>query len=324
MMQQLTRMRSLTSFGNCRFRIGNASTHNTAPETRKMPPMTLSAKDLIDDTVELASLPEVVMRAMDMLNAPDTSASDIGNIISQDPALTSRLLKVVNSAFYGFPSRIETISRAITIVGTLELTDLILGSSAIRIFERLPNRLADMEKFWEHSLYAGVVARILARYLRAPNTERCFVVGLLHDIGALVLYRQCPDEARQALELANDGSMPLNVAEREVLGFDHGEVGAELMRAWNLPESFVEVAFYHHQPCAAERYRLETATVHLADVISGMACGTASGSNQIAPLEAGAWELTGLSTDITDQVIAEANAQFDEARAALLSGVKAA
>ena len=234
------------------------------------------------------------------------------------------LLKIVNSAFYGFPSRIDTLSRAITIVGTLELTDLILGSSAIDSFARIPNQLIDTETFWEHSLYTGIVARILARYLRAPNTERCFVMGLLHDIGSLVLYRQQPDAARQALQRARDDAIPLQLAEREFLGFDHSEVGAELMRAWNLPDSFVEIARHHHQPLSAGRYRLETASIHLADVISGMAHSTGSGTLQTPALEAGAWELTGLSIDIVESVTNEADAQFEEARSALLSPGRAA
>ena len=286
--------------------------------------MTLTARDLINDTVELASLPSVVMRAMELLNNPTTSASEIGDVIAEDPALTARLLKIVNSSFYGFPSRVDTISRAITIIGTLELTDLILGSSAIRVFNRIPNQLINMDKFWEHSLYTGIVARILARYLRAPNTERCFVMGLLHDIGSLVLYRQQPEHSRQALQLATDQSVSLNMAEREVFGFDHGEVGAELMHAWNLPEGFIETTRHHHQPSAAERYRLETASIHLADVISGMAHNSASGTSQLPALEPGAWELTGLSIDIVEPVTGEADAQFEEARAALLPTSKVA
>ena len=296
----------------------------STPDFGKINPVSTDARALIDDTVEVASLPCVVMKAMELLNNPDTSASDIGQIISQDPALSIRLLKIVNSAFYGFPSRIDTISRAITIVGTLELTDLILGSSAIHAFEKIPNQLVNMETFWEHSLYAGVVARILAHYLRAPNTERCFVMGLLHDVGALIMYRQKPDQSRQALELSIEQSMPLHVAEREILGFDHGEVGAELMLAWKLPESFIEVARYHHQPSAAERYRLETAVIHLADVITGMAHGTIISNKQMTPLEPGAWELTGLSVEVMEPVVAEADAQFEEARSAILPGVKAA
>lgn len=286
--------------------------------------MTLAASDIINDSVELTSLPSVVMRAMELLDSPTTSASDIGDIIAEDPALTARLLRIVNSAFYGFPSRIETISRAITIVGTLELTDLILGSSAIQAFYRIPNELVDMEKFWEHSLYAGVIARILARYLRAPNTERCFVMGLLHDVGSLVLYRQKPDLSRQALELATGRALPLQEAEREVFGFDHQDVGAELMRAWNLPDSFVESARHHHQPSTAERYRLETAVIHLADVITSMAHSGASATMQVAALEPGAWELTGLSVDIMEPVVAEADAQFEDARAAILPRSRAA
>lgn len=286
--------------------------------------MTLAAKDLVNGTIELASLPSVVMRAVELLNHPQTSASDIGEIIAEDPALTIRLLKIVNSAFYGFPSRIDTVSRAITIVGTLELTDLILGSSAIQVFYRLPNQLINMQEFWEHSLYSGVVARVLARYLRAPNTERCFVMGLLHDIGSLVLYHQQPDLARRALELTKDKSHSLHQAERKVFGFDHGEVGAELMHAWNLPESFRETARHHHQPSAAERYRLETAIIHLADVITTMAHSTGSGTRQVAALEPGAWELTGLSVDIMEAVVAEADAQFEEARSAILPNSRAA
>ena len=279
---------------------------------------------LISDTVEVASLPLVVMKAMDLLNNPNTSASEIGQIISQDPALSVRLLKIVNSPFYGFPSRIDTISRAITIIGTLDLTDLILGSSAIHAFEKIPNQLVNMETFWKHSLYTGVVARILARYLHAPNTERCFVMGLLHDIGALVLYRQQPDQSRQALELSIEQSMPLQVAEREIFSFDHGEVGAAMMHAWKLPDSFIEVARHHHQPSAAERNGLETAIIHLADVITGMAHGTVNSNKQLTQLEPGAWELTGLSVDIMEPVVAEADAQFEAARAAMLTGMKAA
>jgi len=286
--------------------------------------MPSDAKELIDSTVELASPPAVVMRAMELLNNPKASASDIGNVISEDPALTAKLLRIVNSAFYGFPSRIDTISRAITIVGTLELTDLILGASTINVFSKLPNQLIDMDAFWEHSLYAAVVSAILARHLRASSTERCFTLGLLHDIGSLVLYRKLPDKSMQALQLAIQQSTPLHLAEQEVFGYDHGEVGAELMRAWNLPESFVQTSRHHHQPSSAASHQLETAVVHLADVITGMAHSTASGSNQVPPLEPGTWEASGLSVDIMEPVIAEADISFEAARAAILAPGNAA
>ncbi|HSJ48416.1 MAG TPA: HDOD domain-containing protein [Gammaproteobacteria bacterium] len=281
------------------------------------------ARDLIDDTLELASLPAVVLRALELLNAPDSSAADIGQVISEDPALSVRLLRIVNSSFYGFPSRIETISRAITIVGTLEITDLVLGSSAVEAFAGLPNELIDMQQFWEHSLYAGVVARVLARHHRAPNTERFFVSGLLHDIGSLVLYHQRPEESRRALELARAGR-PLHQVEQEIFGFDHSDVGAELMQAWNLPEAFVEAARHHHRPVEAQEFPLETAMVHLADVIAAGAHLTGSATNQVPPLEPRAWELTGLALDITESVIEEADRQYTDALAVILPPASAA
>ncbi|HEY9150613.1 MAG: HDOD domain-containing protein [Gammaproteobacteria bacterium] len=281
------------------------------------------ARDLIDDTLELASLPAVVLRALELLNAPDSSAADIGQVISEDPALSVRLLRIVNSSFYGFPSRIETISRAITIVGTLEITDLVLGSSAVEAFAGLPNELIEMQQFWEHSLYAGVVARVLARHHRAPNTERFFVSGLLHDIGSLVLYNQRPEESRRALELARAGR-PLHQVEQEIFGFDHSDVGAELMQAWNLPDAFIEAARHHHRPVEAQEFPLETAMVHLADVIAAGAHLTGSATNQVPPLEPRAWELTGLSLDITESVIEEADRQYADALAVILPSASAA
>lgn len=286
--------------------------------------MSLVAGDLVNETIELVSLPGVVVRAMERLGAPHASASDIGEIIAEDPAICGRLLQIVNSSLYGFPSRINTISRAITIVGTLELTDLLLGSSVVDRFSRLPRQLIDAQEFWEHSLYAGVVAKVLARYPRAPNTERCFIMGLLHDLGLLVLYRQRPGPGRTAMELATQKRLPLYLAEREVLGFDHGEVGAQLMRAWHLPESFATAALHHHQPSAADCYRLETAVIHLADVMTGMAHGPHTGVREAAPLEPGTWELTGLSPDIMEAVVTEADSLFEAARAALLRHSNAA
>ncbi len=286
--------------------------------------MSADASDLIDDSIELASLPAVVMRAMELLDDPETSAADIGNVLCEDPALTLRLLKIVNSAFYGFPSRIETVSRAITIIGTLELTDLIVGSTVINTFASLPNNLVNMEQFWRHSLYSGIVARLLAHRLGAPHTERCFVLGLLHDIGALVLYRQRPEQSRQALELSARRELPLYQAEQEVFGFDHGEIGALLMQQWNLPDSFAEVARHHHRPSKAERYRLEAATVHLADVVSGIAHESGSSNRHAVPLEPGAWEITGLSVDVVEPVMQEADALFEEAHAVILPSSQAA
>ncbi|WJW75329.1 HDOD domain-containing protein [Thiohalobacter sp. IOR34] len=286
--------------------------------------MPIDIENLVTDTLELASLPEVVMRAVDLINDPDSSAAEIGDVIAEDPALTARLLKIVNSPFYGFPSRIDTVSRAITVVGTLELLDLILATSVIKVFSGIPPELIDMDAYWEHNLYTAVTARVLARRHRAPDAERYFIAALLHDIGALVLYRQLPDESTEALRRVRDNGEVLHCVEREILGFDHGEVGAELLRNWRLPEAFIEAARYHHFPLEAGRYPLETALVHLADVITSAVHAPDGEAGQVPPMEPRAWELVGLPVESMEAVVNEADVQFAEARAVILPGSRAA
>lgn len=283
-----------------------------------------STQDLVNGSLELASLPEVVMRTIDLINDPNTSAAVIGQVLGEDPALTARLLKIVNSPFYGFPSRIDTVSRAITVIGTLELLDLILATSVVKAFRGVPTELVDMDSFWEHSLYTGLIARVLAGRLRAPNTERYFIAGLLHDIGSLAMYMQIPDSAATILRRARAEIAPLHGIERETLGFDHGEVGAELMQAWHLPDSLVEAIRFHHTPEQSEQHRLETALVHLADVIACAVHDPASETGRIPPMEAAAWDLTGLQPDIIESIIDEADAQFEDARAVIIPKANAA
>ena len=286
--------------------------------------MTTSARELVQGSIELVSLPEVVMRTVDLINNPDTSAAEIGQVISEDPGLTARLLKIVNSPFYGFPSRIDTVSRAITVIGTLELLDLILATSVVKAFRGISTELVDMDRFWEHSLYAGLIARILAGRMRAPNTERYFIAGLLHDIGSLAMYRQMPDMAARALRRAQNESKPLHEIELEMIGFDHGEVGGELMRSWRLPDALSVPIHFHHLPLAAQEHQLETAVVHLADAIACAMHAPASDTTHIPPMESGAWDLTGLPVAVMADVIEEAATQFEDARAVILAKASAA
>lgn len=286
--------------------------------------MTTELNDLVCRADELASLPEVVMRAVDMINDPESSAADIGEVMGEDPALTARLLKIVNSPFYGFPSRIDTISRAITVIGTLELLDLILATSVIKAFRGIPTELVNMDTFWEHSLYSGIVSKVMAARHRAPNRERFFIAGLLHDIGSLVIYRHLPEQAAAILQQAREEVVPLHQLEREILGYDHGLVGAELMRLWRLPEALISSACWHHSPMEADTDQLEVAIVHLADVIASAVYSPASETERVPPMDERAWELVGLPADIVDSLVQEADKQFADARAAILPGVSAA
>lgn len=276
--------------------------------------MALDPLELATGQVRLASLPDVVTRVCDLIGDPRTSASDIGQVIGEDPALTARLLRIVNSPFYGFPSTIDTVSRAITVVGTTELLDLVLATSVTRLFRGVPRTLVDMDAFWRHSLYCGVVARVLAARRRMDNIERHFVAGLIHDLGGLVLYQSAPDLAGRALALARERELPLHLAEREVMGCDHAEVGAELVHVWNLPPVLEEVVRWHHQPQRAHSFPSETAIVHLADVISGALETPDAGSEMVPPLEPAAWDNAGFPVEALESIVTDADRQFAVAR----------
>ncbi len=278
-----------------------------------------SPHDLFRHRVLVPSLPRVCMRLNEALENPRTSTVEIAELIGADPALTARLLRVVNSAVYGFPTRIETPSQAVMIIGTAHLCDLALTTSITRMFRDIPGDLVSMESFWRHSIACGLAARALASHRREPNVERFFVAGVLHDIGRLVLYQQAPDLARDALARARQGGELLHVAEREVIGFDHAAIGATLLRTWGLPASLEETVAAHHDPRQSLRYPLEAAVVHVADVIVQALSFGGSGERLVPPLDRAAWDLLELPASVITAVVHEVDTQFEDVTRAIVA-----
>lgn len=275
-----------------------------------------SAADLVREVSHLASPPEVCMKVMDMVQQDCASAKDFGEVISRDPSLTSRLLRLVNSSFFGLTGRVETVSRAVSILGIRELYNLAVAVSAISSFSNIPNRLVNMDTFWRHSLYTGLLARILARRISVLHPERLFIAGLLHDIGSLVLYRQRTDIARDLLLIAEGDEDMLCQAEIDTLGFSHADVGALLLGQWRLPEALQEAVGCHHDPAAAASAQLEAALVHLGNALAncsliGAFCEDPTGGFLCADA---AWEITGIDPQSldTEALIGEAGLQFTD------------
>jgi HD-like signal output (HDOD) protein len=261
--------------------------------------MNLQPEALFRGDIRVSSLPIVYTRINEAVNNPRSSISDITEIISDDPGLTSRLLQLVNSAFYGYPGKINTISRALFIVGTQQLRDLAMGTSIINMFKGISKSLVDMDSFWRHSIACGIAAKILATYRRiGTNPEQYFVAGIVHDIGRLIIYEKIPEQASEALLLSKNEGYLLYESERKIFGFTHSDVGRLLMQIWKLPPNLEEVIAFHHQPQMASSYALETAIIHIADIIvHGMQLGT-SGEHRIPPLDSNAWDLIGLPNSI--------------------------
>lgn len=229
--------------------------------------MAKKAEDLVKGVVKLISLPEIYIRVTQALEDENHDAKQIGDIIGHDPALTARILRIVNSAYYSLATQVELVSRAVSVIGEDDLRNLVLATSAVDTFKRIPNQLVDIDLFWRHSVHTGIVARLLSRQCNILHAERLFVAGMLHDIGKLILYFKEPELSQQVLLKAADSDGQLYKAEKEIIGFTHGDVGAALIEAWKLSDTLKEVVAYHHTPLLAKDYRIETAIVHTANCI---------------------------------------------------------
>lgn len=259
----------------------------------------LSVEQVVDRVSGLVCLPEVAIRVNEMVNDGQSSAADIGNIVSRDPGLTAKLLKIANSAIYGFSSQVDSVTRAVTIIGTRGLRDLTLGIAAIRSFEGIPNELVSMANFWNHSVACALAARSLGNACDRTTGDGLFAAGLLHDIGHLVLFHHVPDLSRQALSLVLDGidSPELHAVEDQLLGFDHAAVGYALARRWHLPDMICECIGFHHEIERAQQYRRETAVVHIANSIAVAAEIGSHDLADVSPIDPAAWALTGLDPE---------------------------
>lgn len=273
---------------------------------------------LIDGIPSLGSCAGVLDEIESILADPQSTLTDVGEVIEKDPDLTARLLRLGNSSFFGFSTRIETVSETINLIGVQQVQDLIAVSTVVEIFDGVPGDLVSMESFWKHSLACGIAARALALARRVPKPEKYFVAGLLHDVGRLVVYLRSPSQARELFGLQQRKQVLLRDAEQEVLGFDHTEVGAALLRAWKYPPNLVNTVRYHHQPLMAGSLQLESSLVHVADyVVNAMQLGS-SGERQVPPPHAAAWDRIGLPLDALEGVVDTTDQQLAEVEQAFL------
>ncbi|MCP1672988.1 HD-like signal output (HDOD) protein [Natronocella acetinitrilica] len=231
----------------------------------------MTPDSLAKDVTKLAALPAVYYRVSQMLDDPGSTTADVAQVVAQDPALTGRLLSVVNTAYYGFPSRITNIPMAVTILGARGLRDLLLTVSVSSALRHLDTDVLDLEGYWHHSIRCGLMARGLGNHIGYRDPESLFIAGLLHDLGKLAIYHRLQEESRQILQRCAEGERPLYRLEREALGFDHCQVGDALLRHWRLPDLYREAAAFHHTPDSAARYPLEVSVIHVADALTDKA-----------------------------------------------------
>ncbi len=270
-------------------------------------------EELISQTTELVSLPDIYVRIKAVIYDPDSTMTDVSNVLSHDPAICARILKVANSAFFGAPSQVETVKAAVRLLGTEQVHDLVLAATITKSFPDIPDNLISMEDFWVNSVRCGLLARLLAEQCNSADSERFFVGSLLHDMGHLIMYQAVPDESQEALIIARQDDRPLYMVERDIVGCDYAQVGSQLMQSWNFPENWIQAVRYHNEPANAQEFIFDASIMHLSTRLKDMDCSTESSDIDLSMIDPVAWEKTGLSETMIRPIMIAADEQLSAA-----------
>ncbi|MDR2488555.1 MAG: HDOD domain-containing protein [Desulfovibrio sp.] len=269
---------------------------HTSPAFQTQRPPQIKIRTLLDSSQRMGTLPVVFHRLVEIINDPDASSAKISNIVAMDPALAAKLLRLVNSPFYAFASRIDSVPRAVALVGTRQLVMLAMGAILITAFKGVPVSLVNMQSFWAHSISCGVVARHLAVTCAKPLSESFFIAGLLHDISRLLIYSLLPNHTLYILTEAKRRQESVLALEKEALGFGHDELGAELLQLWRCPNELAQRVRAHHAPLHGT-FSVDDVILPVADALTQALNYGSSGEIYIPPIPSSVWEKLGLSPE---------------------------
>lgn len=269
----------------------------------------MSAAEFVDSDRALASFPDIYFRLTEAMEDPSSSAAKLAEIIALDPSISVRLLNLVNSPFYGFYGPVNSLARCVTLLGTKELSHLVLGITVMGVFSGLGDHVIPVRELWKHSLACGVFCRIIATTGLRLAGERYFIMGMLHDIGRLAMLQIDPHASVAAMSLANREGISLSAAEERVFGFTHSQVAVELFARWKLPVFLGDVIGRHHAAQFLEDQR-DAALCALGNVLSqALEYGT-NGCNFVHSPAANTWELLNIPVSLLQVAIRQGQRQI--------------
>lgn len=225
----------------------------------------------IEQIDNLPSLPAIVSRLIQVVNSPDTSADDAAKLIQKDPALTTKMLRLANSAFYGIPRSISSVSSAVVILGFNTIRSLVLSATVMKLFSSDSSATIDKGRFWKHSIVCAMTAKNIVRQfinVRLMDPESAFCAGILHDIGKLIFSEFAQTDYADVCKYAKAEGVSMLAAEQSILGITHAEIGKILADKWALPLDLEYALVYHHEPAKAEGLTDLVTTVHMADILT--------------------------------------------------------
>jgi HD-like signal output (HDOD) protein len=287
----------------------------------KVPAKAQQIKRIAESIITLPTLPTVVSKMIELVDNPRTSAASLARLISTDQSLTARVLKLANSAYYGFSREISTVNMAIVVLGFNTVKDMGLSLSVLDVFKQggVPGAF-DVAKFWEHSIGCGVACRMLARKAYGRLVGEAFVAGLLHDIGKLVVNQYAHPDFEEIMVLVHKDGIGLDQAEEQVMGTSHAQIGGWLAEKWKLPTVICSSIEFHHKPWDAPQEKDPgfVGLVMLADLLCHSA-GIGHSGRASAPLpDARMWDLFGsggvqLTAAMMDDLKSDFLVEFDQA-----------
>lgn len=263
-------------------------------------------KEKLKTIQSLPTLPPIVSRLNEMVNDEDATAVTLGKVIEKDQVLTSKILKMVNSSFFGFPQRISTVPNALVLLGFNVIKTLIVTSSIFEVMQA-----SDVGLF-EHSLGVATAAGILAKKHEIKNPEEISTAGLIHDLGKIVVRAELPEEYEKVIERVNEKNISMREAELEVMEMDHCEIGGNLAKEWNLPDRLVSPVKFHHHPENETEFGKINAIIHFSDILI-RAIGFGNGGDPWVPdLNLNAWEKIKISRTETRDILDELDEKLCE------------
>ena len=225
-------------------------------------PMVLET--IVNDAPGLLSSDHICVELYRYIHTQSTSTKSLTNIISAAPNHAAQILKIANNLGPESNGKVSTIEEALRLLSREDLNNLVMGISARRVNSRPNDNYYSAEAYWQHSVFVGLCCKYLAMELAFSDIDMFFMAGLLHDIGLPAMYSTRPLACRLAKEQTQDNEIALAAYERQLFGFDHGKVGGELLKKWQLPERLVSAITYHHQPAE----RPDSAILYLAELIA--------------------------------------------------------
>ncbi len=270
-------------------------------------------RETIKNLEDIPSLPSVVAEVNKAIRNPRVNANSVGQIITRDQALSARTLKLVNSAFYGFPGRINSVTRAIIVMGFQRVRNLVLTASVLDNFKGR-NAAFDFSGFWRHSLGTAISAEILCKELALQETDDAFVAGLLHDIGKLLIALYAPETFEKVCKgIAGNNCLMLEAEER-VLGITHAVAGAWLANTWQFPPKLTHAIRMHHNPKDVREHHEIVYLTHTADIVCRALDFGNGGDKKIPKMSGHVWKALKIDKDVLDRSMEQILEALDKAK----------